>query len=87
MRLLLARLILATSSRRRWQLHDQPMALKLDPRWEWIEVVSFGQPTRWIRGHCRHLEVVPVESGGEQVTQLCLTCDTQLPPGREPGAK
>ena len=28
---------------------------------------------------CGHLETVPVESGGETVAHLCLTCDAQLP--------
>lgn len=28
---------------------------------------------------CRHREAVPVESGGETVAHLCLTCDEQLP--------
>lgn len=52
----------------------------LDPRWEWIEVTQMGDPgPRYVRGPCRHTEVVPVEAGGEVVAQLCLTCDTQLP--------
>jgi hypothetical protein len=50
----------------------------LDPRWEWIEVRSFSRPTRYIRGQCRHTELVPVASGGELVAKLCLTCDQQF---------
>lgn len=54
---------------------------RLDPRWEWIETYSLGSasPT-FIKGHCRHVEVVPVDSTqGETVAHLCLTCDGQLP--------
>lgn len=55
-------------------------AIHLDPRWEWLEVRQLGrvEPT-YVKGPCRHLDVVPVESGGELVAQLCLTCDAQLP--------
>lgn len=58
----------------------------LDPRWEWIEVVRFDEPgPTYVRGRCRHLEVVPVESiEGETVAQLCMTCDTQLPGALSP---
>lgn len=35
--------------------------------------------SEYLRGRCRHLEVVPVESGGGLVARLCRTCDTQLP--------
>lgn len=35
----------------------------------------------WIKGHCRHLEVVPVTSVlGEEVAQLCKTCEEQFEP-------
>ena len=52
----------------------------LDPRWEWIDVREFSDPgPKWLRGPCRHLEAVPVESGGETVAHLCTTCDEQLP--------
>lgn len=54
----------------------------LDPRWEWLEVAEFGQrdPT-YIRGRCRHLDTVPVQTIVDHVVvaQLCLTCDAQLP--------
>lgn len=53
---------------------------ELDPRWEWIETRQFGEENpSYVRGACCHLEVVPVESGGETVAHLCTTCDTQLP--------
>lgn len=56
------------------------MSEGLDPRWEWIEVTQFGsQGSQWIKGPCRHADVVPVEIGGETVAHLCLTCDAQLP--------
>jgi hypothetical protein len=54
---------------------------KLDPRWEWHLVQRLGMPDVWIKIRCLHTEVVPVESvAGTVVAQLCLTCDTQLPP-------
>jgi hypothetical protein len=55
------------------------MSTDLDPRWDWIECPDFVGTTQYVRGLCRHLEVVPVESGGETVAHLCITCDTQLP--------
>lgn len=57
----------------------------LDPRWKWVEVRRLGdrEPT-YIKGSCNHLDVVPVESGGETVAHLCLTCDAQLPAGWRP---
>jgi hypothetical protein len=59
----------------------------LDPRWEWHHVCSAdGTLDRWVRGGCNHLEVVNVDVAltGEVVARLCVTCDTQLPPPREP---
>ena len=55
-------------------------AADLDPRWDWIEVPEFGaRSPRYIRGMCRHTELVPVESvTGEVVAKLCLTCDRQF---------
>jgi hypothetical protein len=56
----------------------------LDPRWEWHEIRLMGQRDPiWIKGRCNHLEAVPVTScvTGEELAQLCLTCDGQLPPG------
>ena len=55
--------------------------LELDPRWDWVDVRSFGDPGPvWVKIRCRHSEVVPVDSvTGEQVARLCLTCDAQLP--------
>ncbi len=57
----------------------------LDPRWEWVELTTFGGDQFWIKGACNHLEVVPVHTkdllgaDGEVVAHLCRTCDTQLP--------
>ena len=53
----------------------------LDPRWEWSEHrrLCDVEPT-YIKVRCRHLDVVPVDSGGEVVAGLCLTCDQQLSP-------
>lgn len=50
-----------------------------DPRWEWVEVSTVGGDSYWIKGRCRHTDVVPVESAGEIVAHLCKTCDQQLP--------
>lgn len=50
-----------------------------DERWEWHEVSTLSG-SRWVRGRCRHADVVPVPSlDGETVAGLCLTCDEQLP--------
>lgn len=57
-----------------------------DPRWEWLDVTTIdGKGPAWIRGRCRHTEVVDVSScvTGEILARLCTTCDEQLPP---PGA-
>lgn len=53
----------------------------LDPRWEWTEVTSLGDlpKRRWAKCYCNHLEAIPIESSGEVVAHLCLTCDEQLP--------
>jgi hypothetical protein len=55
--------------------------IDLDPRWEWIEIATRGERDPvYIKGPCRHLEIVPVESvSGEVVARLCRTCDAQLP--------
>lgn len=51
-----------------------------DPRWDWVEVGSWGGPSRLVRGRCLHADVVPVESVlCEVVAHLCTTCDVQLP--------
>jgi hypothetical protein len=56
-----------------------PGGVVLDPNWEWEFVRRPGQPDQWIRGHCKHLKVVPVEDvQGRIPAQLCLTCDTQF---------
>jgi hypothetical protein len=56
------------------------MSADLDPRWNWTELCRFGstQPI-YIKGRCNHLDVVPVETAGEVVAHLCVTCDVQLP--------
>jgi len=56
------------------------MSADLDERWEWVELRHWGsmEPT-YVKGPCRHLEVVTVETGGEVVAHLCRTCDSQLP--------
>jgi hypothetical protein len=52
----------------------------LDPRWQWHDVTTLGdRDRRYVKGRCNHLDVVPVESSGETVAHLCLTCDAQLP--------
>lgn len=52
----------------------------LDPAYGWIEVTDLSsQRPQYIQGRCRHLRVVPVESAGQVVARLCLTCDAQLP--------
>jgi hypothetical protein len=58
------------------------MSVDLDPRWDWIEITAIGDHApNYIKGMCRHTEVVPVEAiDGNVVAQLCQTCDTQLPP-------
>ena len=54
----------------------------LDPRWEWYRSQSLGRSDRYIKIRCNHLELEPVVSvTGEEVARLCVTCDTQLPPG------
>jgi hypothetical protein len=52
----------------------------LDPRWEWVEVGFFSGETRYVKGRCKHLEIVPVESAvdGHTLAWLCVTCDTRL---------
>jgi hypothetical protein len=56
-----------------------PGGVVLDPNWEWEFVRRPGQPDQWVRGHCRHLNVVPVvDVDGSIPAQLCLSCDTQF---------
>jgi hypothetical protein len=60
---------------------------ELDPRWDWLNVQALGDPGPvWVKGQCRHTELVPVDSTvtGQEVARLCLTCDRQLPPREEP---
>lgn len=62
------------------------MTIELDPRWEWVNVPTLDDPDRWVRGACRHAEVVPVSSvEGEVVARLCLTCDRQFDPADPQG--
>lgn len=52
--------------------------LELDPRWEWVCVPDLGGTEFYVRGRCRHTEVIPVACvSGELVARLCLTCDQQ----------
>lgn len=56
-----------------------PGGVVLDPNWEWEFVRRPGHPDQWVRGHCRHLKVVPVvDVDGNIPAQLCLSCDTQF---------
>jgi hypothetical protein len=57
------------------------MSVDLDPRWEWIEITTYGYGTEYLRGACRHLTPVEVRSTltGELLAHLCPDCDTQLP--------
>lgn len=53
-----------------------------DPRFEWVEITTWGGPEQWIRGGCNHLTPEPVISAwpDEQlVAWLCVDCDAQLP--------
>lgn len=59
---------------------DQDHATALDPRWRWQEIHQHGGPSIFVKVGCNHLETEPVESGGQVVARLCLTCDQQLPP-------
>lgn len=58
----------------------------LDPRWDWIKADQLDGTTQYIRGLCRHLEAIPVESivDGVTVAHLCTTCGTQLPEEWQP---
>lgn len=61
-----------------------------DPRWEWVYAGTFADPDRRVKGHCNHLNAVPVQQaeslGGAVVAQLCTDCDEQLPPEWAPDA-
>jgi hypothetical protein len=54
----------------------------LDPRWEWCDVRSLGDPGPvWIKVRCLHTQTVPVITmADEHVAELCLVCDSPLPP-------
>ena len=59
--------------------------LELDPRWDWIDVSSYGEMpgTSFVKGRCNHLEVEPVRDlDDELVAQVCTTCDTRWYAGR-----
>lgn len=50
----------------------------LDPRWEWIHVPTYGDPDLWVKGQCKHGEVIPIRDiSGELVARWCRTCDKQ----------
>ncbi|MFD7615746.1 hypothetical protein [Streptomyces sp. NPDC059802] len=57
------------------------MSAELDPRWEWIDVGTYGNPDQWIKGECNHLTPDPVHAQptDELVAHLCPDCNTQLP--------
>jgi hypothetical protein len=49
----------------------------LDHRYEWCQWYSMTRHDMvWVRGRCKHLETVPVESivTGETLAHLCTTC-------------
>jgi hypothetical protein len=52
-----------------------------DPRFEWVECLTVGGLSEWIRGACNHLEPVEVRGvvDGDLLAFLCPDCDTQLP--------
>lgn len=55
---------------------------ELDPQWEWVELRRLhASSPRYIKGSCRHVEVVDVDLvlTGEVVARLCTTCFEQLP--------
>ena len=54
----------------------------LDPRWDWYDVRTYGDPGPvWIKVRCLHAETEAIITvAGEHVAELCLVCDTQLPP-------
>lgn len=54
---------------------------QLDPRWEWINITTFGGAPEYLRGACRHLTPVEVRSvvDGRLLAHLCPDCDAQLP--------
>lgn len=63
-----------------WFLMDGPP--DLDPRWHWIATQDLGRVgPDYVRGPCRHTEIIPVDSivTGETLARLCVTCDMQLP--------
>lgn len=53
----------------------------LDPRWEWINVSTFGSGPEYVKGACRHLTPAEVRSTitDELLAHLCPDCDAQLP--------
>lgn len=57
-----------------------PRDMHLDPRWEWEGIYVDGRLIKYVKTQCNHLNLVPVESGGEQVARLCTDCDGQFPP-------
>lgn len=58
----------------------------LDPRWEWINVTTYGGGPEYVKGACRHLTPVEVRSTvtGELLAHLCPDCDAQLPAAERP---
>lgn len=61
--------------------------MNCDQNYDWFAIETFDGHVEWVRGACRHLDVVPVESGGEVVAGLCLVCGAQLPADLAPKAQ
>ncbi|MFJ2000274.1 hypothetical protein [Streptomyces chartreusis] len=59
----------------------RPIGQGLDPRWEWINVTTYGGGPEYVKGACRHLTPAEVRSvvTGELLAHLCPDCDAQLP--------
>lgn len=60
----------------------------LDPRWEWINISTYGGGPEYVKGGCRHLTPVDVRSivTDELLARLCPDCDGQLPAEFDPDA-
>lgn len=61
---------------------------ELDPRWEWVDTPTVGDPYSVTKGRCLHLTPEPVHAQptDELVAYLCPDCDAQLPAEWDPGA-
>ncbi|MFC4494078.1 hypothetical protein ACFPA8_08020 [Streptomyces ovatisporus] len=53
---------------------------ELDPRWEWVDVSTYGDPGPvFLKGTCNHLTPLLVASPIEIESRLCPDCEAQLP--------